>query len=68
MYSILEMNQEAVNWLQKAFDSGFRLQNWLQVDPLFENVRGERSFLELKAKIEAEIARMRADLQETSAK
>jgi serine/threonine protein kinase/Flp pilus assembly protein TadD len=60
--SILEMKQEAVKWLQKAFDSGFRLHNWLQVDPLFENIRSERSFLDLSAKIEAEIARISSDL------
>ena len=60
--SILEMKQEAVKWLRRAFDSGFRLHNWLQVDPLFENIRSESSFLELSEKIEAEIARMSAEL------
>jgi serine/threonine protein kinase/Flp pilus assembly protein TadD len=59
--SILEINNEAVKWLQKAFDSGFRLNNWLQIDPLFENIREEHIFLEIIEKIETELASMKTD-------
>jgi tetratricopeptide (TPR) repeat protein len=48
--------EEAYTWLEKAIDSGFRFYNWVQIDPLFENLREDSRFntiiYRLKKKVE----------------
>ena len=47
LYSILNENQKAVEYLKKAVDNGYGNFEWIKRDPDFENIRKEPGYLEL---------------------
>jgi tetratricopeptide (TPR) repeat protein len=45
--SITDEPEESLYWLQEAVMRGFRLYMWLEIDPLFENLRQHDAFIKL---------------------
>jgi len=54
--------QEAMDWFERAYDGGFRFMRWVPVDPAFDEFRDNPRYLNVMAKMEADIERMRARL------
>jgi tetratricopeptide (TPR) repeat protein len=44
VYTITEKDSLALDWLEQAAQRGFVLRPWLEIDPLFENLRGNARF------------------------
>jgi non-specific serine/threonine protein kinase len=68
-YSLLDEREEAIHWLEQAVDRGWiNYPLFSRDDPLLENIRGERRFQELMAKIKPEWERfeVRASLGDMS--
>jgi hypothetical protein len=53
-----------MDWLERAYDAGFRFVRWPPVDPAFDDFRGNPRYLGVMAKMEADIERMRTRLFE----
>jgi len=49
-----------LDWLERAYDVGYRDHRALRAEPNFASLRESPRFLELEARMEADVARMRA--------
>jgi adenylate cyclase len=54
--------QEAMDWFERAYDAGFRFVRWPPVDPAFDAFRDDPRYLDVMARMEADIERMRLRL------
>jgi tetratricopeptide (TPR) repeat protein len=52
--------EQAIAWLQKAYDAGFRMPRELRLDPLFQTLRSDPRFEALLKRMDEDIAAMRA--------
>jgi tetratricopeptide (TPR) repeat protein len=59
VYAIQGNNKEACKWLQKAIDAGLSWYYFLLKHPLLENLKDDPQFIQLMAKLKAEIDEMR---------
>lgn len=57
--AMLRQKEVALQWLQQAYDAGYRDPRTLVRDPMFENVREEPKFKELLGRMEKDVGIMR---------
>jgi adenylate cyclase len=50
---------EAIRWLEEAFEYGWRDSRWARRDPLLENLRADARFERILADVDARVAEMR---------
>jgi hypothetical protein len=49
----------AMEWLQRAYDSGWRMPWWIRLDPLLENLHADPRFNQLVGRMEDDVRRAR---------
>jgi DNA-binding winged helix-turn-helix (wHTH) protein/Flp pilus assembly protein TadD len=59
----LGQKEEALAWLERAVDRGYRDRQWLGLDPLFEALHGAPRFEALLRQIDQRVAAERAELR-----
>jgi len=59
IYAIQGNKGEALKWLQKAVDAGWRRYRYFSRHPMLENIRDEPRFKEIREEIKAKVAEMR---------
>ncbi len=62
VYAARGDRERAYQWLERAIDSGWRLERYLPT-PLFESLQGEEPFQELMERIDADVRRMKARVE-----
>jgi TolB-like protein/Flp pilus assembly protein TadD len=62
VYAAMGDKQRAYEWLERAIDSGWRLERTYP-SPLFESLRGEERFQRLMGRIDADLERMNARIE-----
>jgi len=62
VYAASGDRQRAYEWLERAIDSGWRLERTYP-SPLFESLRGEERFEQLMDRIDADLERMKARIE-----
>jgi tetratricopeptide (TPR) repeat protein len=70
IHAIRDQKEPALEWLQRAYDAGWRDSRTLARDPMFETLRGEPRFKELLSRMNRDVAAMRdrsPELRELSA-
>lgn len=68
-YAALGNRAEALAWLRRAYEVGFRHPRWVAIEPAFDGLRDDGEFRNLIADLEREVAGMRgrvADEEEVS--
>jgi tetratricopeptide (TPR) repeat protein len=63
-FSMKGNDREAIHWLQKALDVGYRERHRLIIDPAFENLRGTIEFKQIAARLDQKITEMRAHVEQ----
>ena len=67
IHAVRQQKEPALDWLQQAYDAGWRDSRTLARDPMFEGVREEPRFKELLGRMKRDVAGMRersSDLHE----
>ncbi len=67
IHALRQQKELALEWLQKAYDAGWRDSRTLMRDPMFSSLQGEPKFKALIVRIEKDVAAMRersSDLRE----
>ncbi len=54
----------ALEWLKKAIEAGFRDYQWLQQDPLLDNIRGDERYVSLVDRLSVAVEQMRTRAKE----
>lgn len=54
----------ALEWLKKAVEAGFRDYQWLQQDPLLDNIRGDERYVGLADRLSSAVEQMRTRAKE----
>src|SRR5207249_11870481 len=49
----------AMEWLNRAYDSGWRMPSWIRLDPLLENLHSDPRFTQLVGRMEDDVRRAR---------
>ena len=62
VYAASGDRQRAYEWLERAIDSGWRLERTYP-SPLFESLHGEERFEQLMNRIDADLQRMKARVE-----
>jgi len=62
VYAATGDRQRAYEWLERAIDSGWRLER-VYVSPLFESLHGEERFQQLMDRIDGDLERMKARVE-----
>ncbi len=60
MHSILGQREQALVFLERAYEHGYRLSRFLEIDPLFSAIREDPRFGDLLERMRTEVALMRA--------
>ncbi len=50
---------QALQWVERSFQAGYRAHRWLELDPMFESLRGHAQFQQILARMETHVARER---------
>ena len=64
VHAIQGNKAEALTWLQKAIDSGWRDYRLALLDPWLENLREDEQFQEMMAQVKAMVDEMRKRVEE----
>ena len=67
IYAVRQQKKPALDWLQEAYDAGWRDPRTLERDPMFQDLREEPRFKELLGRLKRDVAAMRersSDLRE----
>ena len=64
IYAVQGNKDEALKWLQKAVDAGYRSYRYLSRYPLLENIRDDERFKRIIADTKAKVAEMRRRVEE----
>jgi eukaryotic-like serine/threonine-protein kinase len=62
LYALKGEEDEALEWLERAYEAGYRRARWLQVLPQLESLRDHPRFQALVERMSRDVARMRARL------
>jgi non-specific serine/threonine protein kinase len=54
--------EESLFWLREAVNKGFRLYMWLEIDPLFENLRQNDTFVQLLQELNSDLQSIKQDI------
>ena len=49
----------AMEWLNRAYDSGWRMPSWIRLDPLLENLHSDTRFTQFVGRMEDDVRRAR---------
>ncbi len=60
IYAARGESEKAMDWFERAYEGGFRFSRWPPVDPAFDEFRDHPRYQAVMAKMESEIAAMRA--------
>ena len=60
LYALKGEEEEALAWLERAYEAGYRRARWLQVLPQLESLRDHPRFRALVERMSRDVARMRA--------
>ncbi len=60
IYALMGDENEALDWLERAYDMGYRLYRSLERNPQFDNIRSHTRYRRLIEHMNADVARMRA--------
>jgi TolB-like protein/Flp pilus assembly protein TadD len=63
-YSMKGNDQQAIRWLRKAIDLGYRDRRRPLVDPAFDNLRGNTQFKDIVAHLDRKITEMRVRVEQ----
>jgi hypothetical protein len=66
--SLSESKEEALTWLKKAIEAGWRDYQMALLDPWLENLRGNEQFGEMMAHVKARVDEMRKRVEEMERK
>ena len=64
IYAVQGDKEEALRWLQKAVDAGYRYYRYLSRYPLLENIRDDERFKRIIDDIKAKVAEMRRRVEQ----
>ena len=64
IYAVQENKEEALKWLEKAVDAGWREYRYVLRYPLFENICDETRFKRIVDEMKAKVAEMRRRVEE----
>ncbi len=64
IYAVQGNKEEAVRWLQKAVDAGWREYHYASRYPLFENIRDDERFKRIMNETKAKVAEMRRRVEQ----
>jgi len=64
IYAVQGDKEEALTWLQKAVDAGWRYYRYISRHPLFENIRDDARFKRMIDEIKAKVAEMRRRVEQ----
>jgi TolB-like protein/cytochrome c-type biogenesis protein CcmH/NrfG len=64
IHAVRGERKEAMDWFERAYEAGFRFVRWAPVDPAFDAFRDDARYLNVMARMEADIERMRTRLFE----
>jgi eukaryotic-like serine/threonine-protein kinase len=64
IYAIQRNKDEALKWLQKAVEAGYRRYRYISRYPLFENIRDDERFKKIIADTKAKVAEMRRRVEQ----
>jgi serine/threonine protein kinase/Tfp pilus assembly protein PilF len=67
IYAVQGNKDEALKWLQKAVDAGWRYYNFASRYPLLENIRDDERFKRIIDEIKAKVAEMRRRVEQLEA-
>jgi protein kinase/serine/threonine-protein kinase len=67
VFAALERWEDALDWLARASDAGFRGVHLIERDPIWDPVRDEPSFQEILAEVSADVERMRLEIEREEA-
>jgi TolB-like protein/Tfp pilus assembly protein PilF len=66
VYAAQGINDQALHWLQKAIDMGFRDYRWCAIDPLMQGLRTSTEFTRTLERLSAAVAQMRERVEKPS--
>lgn len=49
-------------WLQRAYDNGFRFVRIVEIDPIFDSLRGHPEYERIMTRMRADVDRMRDEV------
>ncbi len=58
-HAALGDREAALDWLERAYDTGFRLARWAKTDPAFDDFRDDPNYREILERMDAELSAMR---------
>jgi protein kinase/serine/threonine-protein kinase len=64
IYAVQGNKDEALTWLEKAVDAGWRDYNYASRYPLFENIRDDERFKRIMDDLKAKVAEMRRRVEQ----
>lgn len=63
IHAVLGDDTRALEWLERAYDAGFRAYRVLEIDPMLESLRGDSRFERLTAQMQRDVARMAGNVE-----
>ena len=64
IHAIRGERDDALDWFERAYDRGARHYRFLAIDPMFESLREEERFVRVVDRMEADVARMAAQVDD----
>ena len=64
IYAVQGNKEEALKWLQKAVDAGWRYYRYISRYPLLENIRDDERFKRIMDDTKAKVAEMRRRVEQ----
>lgn len=64
IHAIRGERDDALDWFERAYDRGARHYRFLAIDPMFEPIRDDERFVRILDRMEADVARMAAQVDQ----
>ena len=61
--SVLNQKEEAYSWLEKAIETGWLDYRWARIDPIMENLHGDKKFDEYMKSVETNVSLLRLKIE-----
>ncbi len=59
IHAVLGDARQALEWVERAYQAGYRGYRALRVDPMLQSLRGQDRFQQIVSRMEADVARER---------
>lgn len=66
--AVREQTEDALRWLTEAYDAGYRTHRLIELDPVFDDLRGPADYEEIMGRMRGDVAQMRRRVIEIDAK